>query len=88
MTITCNKETAGMQDEIWHQFGIQNYNGAVLSVHSVVKTLKFMSSKYYIPSPTTGNAEASPITKTVVILLGGARRGAGWILLGAADWGL
>ena len=24
-----------MQDEIWHQFGIQNYNGAVLSVYSV-----------------------------------------------------
>ena len=25
-----------MQDEIWHQFGIQNYNGNVLSVYSVV----------------------------------------------------
>ena len=24
-----------MQDEIWHQFGIQNYNGNVLSVYSV-----------------------------------------------------
>ena len=23
-----------MQDEIWHQFGIQNYNGAVNSVYS------------------------------------------------------
>ena len=33
--ITCNKETAGIQDEIWHQFGIQNYNGNVLSVYSV-----------------------------------------------------
>ena len=27
-----------MQDEIWHQFGIQNYNGNVLSVYSVVRT--------------------------------------------------
>ena len=27
-----------MQDEIWHQRSIQNYNGAVLSVYSVVKT--------------------------------------------------
>ena len=35
-TITRSKETAGMQDEIWHQFGIQNYNGNVLSVYSVV----------------------------------------------------
>ena len=35
MTITCNYETAGMQDEIGHQFGIENYNGAVLSVYSV-----------------------------------------------------
>ena len=25
-----------MQDEIWHQFGIQNYNGNVFSVYSVV----------------------------------------------------
>ena len=25
-----------MQDEIWHQFGIQNYNGNVLSVYYVV----------------------------------------------------
>ena len=24
-----------MQDEIWNQFGIQNYNGNVLSVYSV-----------------------------------------------------
>ena len=24
-----------MQDEIWHQFGIQNYNGNVLSVYPV-----------------------------------------------------
>ena len=38
MTITCNKETAGMQDEIWHQFGIQNYDGNVLSVYSVQAT--------------------------------------------------
>ena len=35
-TITYNKESAGMQNEIWHQFGIQNYNGAVLSVYSVL----------------------------------------------------
>ena len=27
-----------MQDEIWHQRSIQNYNGAVLSVYSVVVT--------------------------------------------------
>ena len=39
-TITCNKETAGMQDEIWHQFGIQNSNGNVLSVYSVKKMTK------------------------------------------------
>ena len=25
-----------MQDEIWHQFGIQNYNGAVYSVMGTV----------------------------------------------------
>ena len=25
-----------MQDEIWHQFSIQNYNGAALSVYSAV----------------------------------------------------
>ena len=25
-----------MQDEIWNQFGIQNYNGNVLSVYSVI----------------------------------------------------
>ena len=28
-----------MQDEIWRQRSIQNYNGAVLSVYSVVPTL-------------------------------------------------
>ena len=28
-----------MQDEIWHQRSIQNYNGAVLSVYSVAATL-------------------------------------------------
>ena len=39
MMITCNKETAGMQNEIWHQFGIQNYNGAILSVYSVILTM-------------------------------------------------
>ena len=35
-TITSTIEIAGMQDEIWHQFDIQNYNGNVLSVYSVV----------------------------------------------------
>ena len=40
MTITCIKETAGMQDEVWHQFGIQNLNGAVLSVYSVLGTFQ------------------------------------------------
>ena len=38
-TITCNKETAGMQAEIWHQFGIQNYNGNGLSVYSVFQLI-------------------------------------------------
>ena len=33
-TITRNRETAAMQDEIWDQFGIQNYNGYVISVDS------------------------------------------------------
>ena len=28
-----------MQDEIWNQFGIQNYNGNVLSVYSVVEII-------------------------------------------------
>ena len=28
-----------MQDEIWHQRSIQNYNGAVLSVYSVDRVL-------------------------------------------------
>ena len=27
-----------MQYKIWHQYGIQNYNGNVLSVYSVGKT--------------------------------------------------
>ena len=30
-----------MQDEIWHQYGIQTYNGAVLSVYSVDLFFKF-----------------------------------------------
>ena len=31
-----------MQDEIWHQFGIQNYNyGNVVSVYPVSPTIKF-----------------------------------------------
>ena len=29
-----------MQDEIWHQFGIQKYNGNVLSVYSVPEIVK------------------------------------------------
>ena len=29
-----------MQDEIWHQFVIQNYNGNVLSVYSVGFTVR------------------------------------------------
>ena len=28
-----------MQDESWHQFGIQNYKGNVLSVYSVAETI-------------------------------------------------
>ena len=46
-----------MQDEIWHQRSIQNYNGAVLSVYSVVPTVLiqyvggsfFDSKKYFYP---------------------------------------
>ena len=32
-----------MQDEIWHQFGIQNYNGNVLSVYSLARMKPFLS---------------------------------------------
>ena len=39
-TITCNKDIAGIQDEIWHQFGIQIYIGAVLSVCSVLPLVR------------------------------------------------
>ena len=35
-----------MQDEIWHQFGIQNYNGNVLSVYSVIVPVRRPS---YLP---------------------------------------
>ena len=31
-----------MQDEIWHQFCIQNYNGNVLSAYSVVMSVLFL----------------------------------------------
>ena len=39
-----------MQDEIWHQFGIQNYNGNVLSVYSVGRTSTRLNGANFISS--------------------------------------
>ena len=36
-----------MQDEIWQQFGIQNYNSNVLSVYSVGHPLSFRDQKEF-----------------------------------------
>ena len=41
-----------MQDEIWHQFGIQNYNGGVLSVYSVHRVNKEDSWAKILDAPS------------------------------------
>ena len=51
-----------MQDEIWNQFGIQKYNGNVLSVYSVVPP-QLNHSTFYIEVNllTRERSEAEPL---------------------------
>ena len=50
-----------MQDEIWNQFGIQNYNGNVLSVYSVDYSFVYK----YNSNPKVKGSSAAQKKKTL-----------------------